>query len=147
MRGSKMNAHRGFFFALALIGCSNAPIQPETFVSCPDEHGEKRKLRGVCTIDTEHRVRFIHACTFNSGVRRYTTSNDPEQVQAQCRTMILDLVREFCETFPAEATWQASWVSFKTTGSAHVGSERLFGTCRPPAVQRDEWTTAVLTFD
>jgi hypothetical protein len=103
-----------------------------------------RNLLGACTVDSEHRVQSLSACTYVSGVRRYASTNDPIAVRDECRAMILEVARAYCAA--QGGNWQASWVAFKGNGLPLRGSESMFGTCNPLAIRTDEWDTRVLDF-
>jgi hypothetical protein len=120
--------------------CSDFECRPD-YIKC---NGECRPLLGACTVDTEHTLGALRACTYDTGVRRYTTSNDPAKVLAECRSMIQDLIGIKCAAQPDG--WQASWVSFKPDGSPRRGSDMMFGSCNPIATQTDFWDTMIQDF-
>lgn len=112
------------------------------FVRCDDGC---RPLRGACTVDTEHHAGNLNACTYNSGVRRYTSNNVPADVARECRAMIMDVIRAKCAAQPDG--WQASWVAFKGNGFPLTGTDKMFGSCNPTiTTQTDDWDRTVETF-
>jgi hypothetical protein len=138
---------RAILTALLVSACggnSSAPPELECKSNGAGEWRTSGPLRGACNVDTEHHVFAQHACYFDSGVRRYTVSNEPAAVEKECRALILQLVEEFCTKFPNENAWQASWTAFKASGDASTGSEAMYGTCRPRQVSGDEWSTQVV---
>jgi hypothetical protein len=135
---------KGILLLATLAACSGDGATDVT-VACPGE-SSPRILRGVCTVDTEHTLEGIDACGGDSGVRRYTQSNSPDQTQDECRAVILDVAAEFCAKSPGEMNWQASWVVFKPDGRPSQGAEQMYGTCMPRVITRDEWATTVRKF-
>lgn len=137
-------------FSSAVLAACDDPKPRLAEIRCNGEYGSEvgtRQLKGACNVDTEHHVFAQHACFHSSGSRGYTTSNDEATVEKECRARILDLAKEFCDKNPDENNWQGSWTAFKLDGSPLVGSDMMFGFCKPaPVVERDEWAGNVRRF-
>lgn len=136
------------FLTMAFVAaCSSSSSEPE--LNCASDGGagvEYRasgNLKGACNVDTEHEVFAQNACFFNSGVRAYTTNDDPTAVQQECRAGLQALVQAFCAKFPDENSWQASWVAFKPDGTPLMGSNGMLGKCTPFQITDDKWAVEI----
>lgn len=141
---------RARLFLLLLVGCGRSdaappPVHIECAGSGPaQEWRTSGPLTGACNVDTEHHIFAQRACYHNSGVRRYASSNDAKAVEAECRAGLRALVDQFCARNPDQNAWQASWVAFKPDGAPAIGSESMYGTCRPFAIERDLWADEIM---